>query len=228
MHSLSKLINHLKDLGILHSPEIISAFEKIDRKDFVTHDSEDIAYEDIPLAIGKGQSISQPFAVAFMFELLNPQKGEKILDVGSGSGYTTTLLSEIAGESGQVIGVEIIPELVNFGRSNLAKYNFPKTEIREAGNGLGLPKEAPFDKILVSASAKSIPKQLLKQLKIGGIMVIPIKNSVLKIRKDNDGNPRIERYKKFVFVPLTRKKIQIPSMIKIFSSSLITFTVFFK
>ncbi len=175
--------------------------KKIDRKDFVLKEYEKEAYEDYPLPIGFNQTISQPSTVYFMLKLLNPQKQEKILDIGSGSGFSTALLAEAVGENGKVFGVEKIPELVSFGRKNLSKYNFNNVVIVEAGEKLGLPDKAPFDKILVSASAKEIPKELIDQLKIGGIMVIPVENNILRIEK-TEKEIKIEKYEGFAFVPL--------------------------
>lgn len=201
METRLSLINHLKNSGVLKTLAITRAFEKIDRLDFVPKNLQDLAYEDEPLPISQEQTISQPYTVAFMLELLNPQKKDRVLDVGSGSGYTTALLAEVVGEEGQVIGVEIIPELVTFGKENLAKYNFDSAEIRQASDKLGLPDESPFDKILVSAAAREIPKVLVEQLKIGGIMVIPVVNDIYKIEK-NKKDIKIEKYGGFSFVPL--------------------------
>ncbi|MDD5013168.1 MAG: protein-L-isoaspartate O-methyltransferase [Candidatus Pacebacteria bacterium] len=181
--------------------DIINIMKKIDRKDFVLKEYEKEAYEDYPLPIGFNQTISQPSTVNFMLKLLDPQKQEKILDLGSGSGFSTALLAEAVGEKGKVFGVEKIPELVSFGRKNLSKYDFNNATILEAGETLGLPSEAPFDKILVSASAKEIPQELIDQLKVGGIMVIPVENDILRIKKTKY-DIEIEKYEGFVFVPL--------------------------
>lgn len=178
------------------------AFKKINRADFVGSDYKAEAYEDYPLPIGFGQTISQPFTVAFMLGLLNPQKGDKILDVGSGSGWTTALLAVLVGEKGKVFGVEIIPELVEFGIKNLAKYNFPNAKIIQAGAELGLPSEAPFGRILVSAAAEKIPEALLNQLKAPGILVLPVKNTIVQIKKDTVGKITRKEFPGFVFVPL--------------------------
>lgn len=197
-----QLIKHLIFSGVLKTPEIIDAFKKIDRADFILPELIDQAYEDYPLKTKERQTISQPSTVAFMLELLSPQKNEKILDVGSGSGWTTALLAAIVGKKGKVWGMEIVDELVSFGQKNLAKYEFANAKIQKAGGGLGLTDSAPFDKILVSAAANNLPQELVNQLKIGGIMVIPIGNSVWKIRRISKEKIEKEEYFGFVFVPL--------------------------
>jgi protein-L-isoaspartate(D-aspartate) O-methyltransferase len=197
MESLSYLENI-----VLRTDSIINAFRIVDRKDFILKEYEKEAYGDYPLPIGFGQTISQPTTVAFMLELLQPKKGDKIIDVGSGSGWTTALLAQITGKKGKVFGLEKIPELVLLGKDNLAKYDFPNAEIRQAGEELGLKEEAPFDKILVSAFARTVPEELVKQLKTGGVMVIPVNNDVLRIEKISNKENRIQRFEGFVFVPL--------------------------
>ena len=124
------LIKHLKEATqVLKNPSIENAFMVIDRVDFVDEDYKVEAYEDYPLPIGNGQTISQPTTVAFMLELLDVKKGEKVLDLGSGSGYTSALIGKIVGDSGRVVGVEIITELVEKSRENLAKYTMDNVEI---------------------------------------------------------------------------------------------------
>ena len=198
------LIEHLKSSGVLKNSNIIEAFEKIDRADFVLEEHKLESYEDHPIPIGRGQTISQPTTVAFMLELLSVQKGDKVLDIGSGSGWTTALLSELVGSTGEVFGDERVSELVEFGSKNLAKYDFKNSKIIQAGDKLGLSNEVPFDKILVSAGADELPKELLTQLKTGGILVIPIGYSVWKIIKTTDEEIEEEEYKGFTFVPLIK------------------------
>jgi protein-L-isoaspartate(D-aspartate) O-methyltransferase len=199
-----ELIKELIDDGYLKTPRIIEAFKKIDRQDFVPEEYQADAYINAPLPIGFSQTISQPLTVAFMLELLEPKTGEKILDVGSGSGWTTALLSEIAGLAGRVWGVERIPELVDFGQKNLAKYKFKNAEIVLSGAEIGLPDKAPFDKILVSAAAEKIPEELKNQLKAGGRMVIPIQNKVTLLEKISGANFKIKEFSGFSFVPLIK------------------------
>ena len=200
------LVDYLIRKRVLQSPALINAIQKIDRKDFVI-DSEKInAYQDYSLPIGCGQTISQPRTVAFMLELLDPQKGEKILDLGSGCGRTTALLAKVAGRKGEVYGVEIIPELVKFGQKNLAKYNLPQAQIVEAGKEYGLPAKAPFDKILVSAASDEIPEGLIQQLTTGGKMVIPMQNRIVCLEKISDFEFQTKEFEGDFFVPLVNPK----------------------
>lgn len=197
-----ELIHFLTHSNILKTKSIIQAFEKIDRKDFVPLKYTNEAYNDYPLSIGFGQTISQPSTVVLMLEILSPQKGDQVLDVGSGSGWTTALLGEIVGVRGKVCGVELIQDLVLFSRYNLEKYDLKNTRIYQATQHLGLKEKGPFDKILVSASAKDIPEELIDQLKVGGTMVIPIQNSIFKIHKKSKDKIEKQEVPGFVFVPL--------------------------
>jgi len=194
--------------GWLKTPDIIAAFRKIKRADFLPEDMRDLAELNEALSIGFGQTISQPLVVAFMLELLAPKEGEKILDVGSGSGWTSALLGEIVGELGKVIAIELVSELKEFGEKNVAKYGFVKegrVEFICADGSKGYPKEAPFDKILASASAAKLPQAWLEQLKIGGRVVLPIDSSIwLFTKKSEEEFDQIE-YPGFVFVPLITK-----------------------
>ncbi len=203
MPTLQGLVENLKNEGWLKTEKIIEAFLKIKREDFVQ--DKDLSYYDTALEIGNGQTISQPLVVAFMLELLQPQAGEKILDIGSGSGWTTALLAYCVGENGKVIAVEIIPELKEFGENNVKKYNFTKKGITKfvLGDGkFGYKKEAPYDKILVSASATEIPQELKNQLKIGGKIVIPVYDSIVEATKIDQNKFKMKEYPGFVFVPL--------------------------
>lgn len=161
------LIDTLVQDGVLISPSLREAFLAIDRADFVPRAEKKLAYENVPLPIGYGQTISQPYTVAFMLELLEPREGDIILDIGSGSGWTTSLLGHIVGKTGYVTGVEIIPELVTMGQNNLKKYSDLHAIIVQAKEGaLGIPGNI-FDRILVGAGASIFPSELLDQLKKG-------------------------------------------------------------
>lgn len=203
MKTHGALVEHLIESGVLKTPTLIDAFYAIDRADFVRPESYHEAYGDYPLPIGGDGTISQPSTVAFMLELLAPKVGDTILDVGSGSGWTTALLAHVVGVKGRVWGVEIVPELVQFGTANLAKYDLPQAHILAAHeDALGLPERGPFDKILVSAAAQELSDTLIDQLKPGGRLVIPINNSVWNIEKKPDGSIKQTEYSGFVFVPL--------------------------
>jgi len=209
------LIDSLIKEGWLKTPRLIDAFLKIKREDFLPEDMKNLAELNEALPIGYSQTISQPLVVAFMLEQLQPEPGDKILDIGSGSGWTTALLAEIVGEKGEIIAIEIIPELMDFGRKNVAKYNFiekKRVEFICTDGSKGYPDiksradlTEGFDGILTSASAKEVPKPWKKQLKIGGRIVAPVGNSIwLLIKKSANDFEEIE-YPGFVFVPLVNK-----------------------
>lgn len=206
MKTHEALIASMIESGVLHSPQIIEAFENIDRKYFIPEGFEEHHYIDRPLPIGKEQTISQPSTVAFMLEQLEPKRGEKILDIGSGSGWTTALLCHIVGKEGSVLGLERVDDLVEQGRTNLAKLNLgPHCKIEKAGPQLGKSGET-FDKILVSASAEEIPEELFAQLKIGGILVIPVRNSIFRFKKLSESKVEAKEFPGFVFVPLIHER----------------------
>mgnify|MGYP001617912832 CR=1 FL=1 len=199
------LADDLIKTGWLKTPEIIAAFRKIKREDFLPKDMKNSAGLNEALPIGSGQTISQSLTVAFMLEKLNPKPGQKVLDIGSGSGWTSALLAEIVGEEGKVTALEIVPELKNFGEKNASKYNFIRKKILKfvlADGSKGFKKEAPYDRILVSASARKLPPALKKQLKANGIIVIPIRNSIWVLEKKSENEFVETEYPGFAFVPL--------------------------
>ena len=205
---MNKLIDQLIKQKYLKSPVIIDAFKKIKRADFVPREvirekGEDFVNQyNAPLSIGFGQTISQPLTVAFMLELLRPEKGDRILDVGSGSGWQTAMLCQIVGPDGFIHAIELIPELKEFGENNVSKYDFKNVEFICGNGSAGLLDKAPFDKIIAAAAADEIPKAWKEQLKINGRLVAPVGNSIwLLIKKDKDKFEEKE-YPGFVFVPL--------------------------
>lgn len=202
MYTMQELINAMIVSGTLRTAEIIDAFHKVDRKYFIPDSFSEYMYIDKPLPIGEAQTISQPSTVAFMLELLQPKKGDTVLDIGSGSGWTTALLCSIVGKEGSVVGLERVDLLVEKGRNNLSQFLFgEQCHIEKAGQTLGLPGKK-FDKILVSASAEEIPESLFDQLKTGGVLVIPVQHSIFRFEKISDREVRKEEYPGFVFVPL--------------------------
>lgn len=192
------MVEYLISIGALKTQRIIEAFLNIDRLDFVRNRYTKEAYENYPLPIGYGKTISQPYTVAFMFELLQPKSSDDILDVGCGSGWTTALLAYIAGK-GSVMGVEIIKELAEFGKNNLKKYNFKNAEIVHADKLSS--KDKRFNKILVSAAAKELPDELADAMKDGASMVIPIKSSIFLVEK-KDSELFFDEHYGFSFVRL--------------------------
>jgi len=218
MSRINPFVEDFIKQGVLKTPAIIDAFEKIDRADFVPPELKEQAYINEPVPIGEGQTISQPYTVVFMLELLEPKAGDKIFEIGFGSGWQTAILAHIVSQ-GRVYAVERIPELFKFGRKNIAKYNFIKKGIVKTIGGdatLGLKRHAPFDKIIAAASGREIPKAWLEELKIGGRLVAPVKNSIwiyikkslpAKISKGNlGGQAEFEKkeFPGFVFVPLVK------------------------
>ncbi len=181
---------------------IEKAFDTIHRADFVAEADREYANVDVPLPIGFGQTISQPSTVKRMLEWLAATPGNKVLDIGSGSGWTTALLSHIVGAKGVVYATERIPDLVEFGRTNCERIGIKNTTFFQAGVGLGLPLYGPFDRILVSAAAQRFPEELLAQLMTGGKLVIPVRNDILEMTKTSDTDYDTTVHPGFVFVPL--------------------------
>ncbi len=204
---LNSLVNHLIESGVLKTPVIIDAFRNVDRAKFVSEDMNCFAYVDEALQIPGGQTISQPYTVAFMLELLEPQPGEKIMDVGAGSGWQSALLAHIVSQKkgGEVFSLEIIPELCKFGKKNIEKFDFIKTGVvrcfcQDASEGLA--KEAPFDKIIAAAAlGGEVPQAWKDQLKIGGRIVVPIGQSIWMFTKKDKDFLETKEYPGFVFVP---------------------------
>lgn len=196
-----ELIDHLIKRRVLVTRSIIDALSKMDRINFIRPEDLNRAYVDNPLSIGYGQTISQPYTVVFMLELLQPEKGNKVLDIGSGSGWTTALLAYIVQKEGSVLGMEKASDLVKFGKSNIEKYNFTNAKIVQSGEKLGKPEEQ-FDRILVSAAAREVPDELVDQLKIGGRMVIPVQSSIYKVDKVSEDQVEKDENYGFSFVPL--------------------------
>jgi protein-L-isoaspartate(D-aspartate) O-methyltransferase len=250
------LIAYLKRSGYLKSPAVIAAFKNIPRENFLPPELKDIAYEDTPLQIGYYQTISAPHMYAIMLELAEIKKGEKVLEIGTGSGYGAALISKLVGEERKrgilkhssiapgskasseqqrnemktsssrlsdeetrVFSIEIIPELAAFAARNLIRSKINNVEVIVGNGNLGLAKEAPFDKIIVTAGAPEIPKELIRQLKEGGKIVIPVGSAAfqeLLIGVKTRGKMEYTNHGDVIFVPLvgfsfsfSKKKRQI-------------------
>jgi len=213
MNDKNELIEKLKNQGYLRTSRIIEAFLEINREDFILSENDSDAYEDFPLPIGHQQSISQPKTTAFMLELLEPKPGEKILEIGSGSGWQATLLGFIVGETGEVHSLEIIPGLSKFATNNTNKYGLIKNGIVKyyiRDGSRGYSKESPFDKIIISAATDALPKEIFEQLKVGGKLVAPVgppaAQDIVMIEKHGEDSQdyKEERFSGFNFVPLIR------------------------
>ncbi len=183
---------------------VADAFRAAPREGFLPPGLRHRAALDAPLPIGHGATNSQPWTVRFMLERLQVPVSARVLDVGSGSGWTTALLAHLTGSTGSVLGVEVVPELVELGRANLAALDLPWARIELALPGtLGLPGLGPFDRILVSADAGAIPTELEQQLATGGRMVLPAAGVMWTVLRDQDGWRREPDHDhRFSFVPL--------------------------
>ena len=206
-HAKATMTNHdlvqkLISDKTLTTPRIIDAFKAIDRKDFVLPETQDRAYEDRPLSIGYGATISQPTTVAIMLEKLQPEPGDKVMEIGTGSGYLTALLVQIVGDSGQIFSIEYIPELKELAGSNLKKYDFKNIKLLIGDGKIGLKKYRPFDRIISSASGKEVPKAWKEQIKINGRIVVPLGDNLVILDKVSKIKFKEEKIPGFVFVPL--------------------------
>lgn len=206
---MKRLVEKLVASGVLHSPSIIQAFLAVDRRDFVPPKYRQHSYEDRPVPIGFGQTISQPTTVAFMLEQLRPQLGQSILDVGAGSGWQTALLASIVGSDGQVVAVEIIPELLAQAEQAIAPYELKNItwvlgSARDPATVSGL-----FDRIIIAAASAEIPQHLLQHLKLGGRLVAPVGltfgQDIVVLEKPEENRYANQRFPGFVFVPLVER-----------------------
>ena len=206
-----RLIDHLVDEGVAarHST-VVSAMRRVDRSQFLAEESRARAAVDMPLAIPGGQTNSQPTTVAIMLRELAAQRGEHVLDVGFGSGWTTALLGVMVGDKGGVWGIETNPEAFAFGTINIAQFsqknNIHHIHLMQGDGKQGWITAAPFNRILVSAAADTVPEALVNQLALGGRMVIPVRDgyseSLRVIEKDQKNRIHAKDIPGFRFVPL--------------------------
>jgi protein-L-isoaspartate(D-aspartate) O-methyltransferase len=198
------LVKELKQKGITDE-NVLNAISEVPRHFFFDEEFENIAYEDRAFPIAANQTISQPYTVAFQSELLQVKKFDKILEIGTGSMYQATILAEMGAT---VITIERQKELYNKTNDFLLKSKYPSSKLKFIyGDGFeGLPTFAPFDKIIITCGAPFIPPKLIQQLKIGGIMVIPLASDehhkMLRITKLDDENYNEEVFSDFSFVPM--------------------------
>jgi len=190
------------------SPPVLAALAKVRREAFVSGSEAPYAYANSPLPIGHGQTISQPFIVALMTELLDLAPGDTVLEVGTGSGYQAAILAELVR---QVYTIEVIPELAAGARAALARESCTNVEVRCGDGALGWPEHAPFDAIIVTAAARAIPDALIEQLRPGGRMIIPVgrgvfEQSLVLLEKGADGEVTTRDVLSVAFVPLTHPR----------------------
>lgn len=192
------------DRGI-KDPRVIKAMAKVPRHLFVPEVHRACAYNDVPLCIGEGQTISQPYIVAFMTETLDLKAGDKVLEIGTGSGYQAAILAEIAKE---VYTIEIIEKLGKRAQATLAHLGYKNVHVKIGDGYKGWPEQAPFDAVTVTCAPEKIPPALVSQLKEGGRMIIPVGKEggvqkLIKVTKKN-GRSEIQEERQVKFVPMVK------------------------
>jgi len=200
----TKLVKVLIEKGI-RDQAVLRAISKIPRHVFLDSSFEEFAYQDKPFPIGAGQTISQPYTVAFQTELLQVKSGEKVLEVGTGSGYQAAVLAEVGAK---VYTIERQKELFDKTKVLMQRLGY-KMNIKYGDGYLGMPSFAPYDKIIVTAGAPKVPQQLVNQLKVGGRMVIPLGEGSQKMKlllKHSTSDISMEDYGDFRFVPMLGNK----------------------
>ena len=187
------------------APRVLDAVARVPREEFVPDHLKHLSYSDGPLPIGRGQTISQPFIVALMSDLIDPRPDHRVLEVGTGCGYQSAVLAELVE---RVYSIEIIPELSRHAGELLEELGYRNVQPRVGDGYHGLPEEAPFDAILVTAAAEDIPAPLVEQLAMGGRMVLPVGGplfgqSLIVVEKNLSGEVRRRDVLPVAFVPLT-------------------------
>ncbi len=196
--------DQLRSRGIADR-RVLAAMLKVPRHQFVPRDGQHAAYEDRPLPIGFGQTISQPYIVAFMTEALALAPSDSVLEIGTGSGYQAAVLAELAGE---VYSIEIVPELAEQARRTLAALGYRNITVRHGDGYAGWPERAPFTRIIVTAAPEELPQELVDQLAIGGTMVVPVGprsgDQELRILRKTERGLVSERSLPVRFVPMVK------------------------
>jgi protein-L-isoaspartate(D-aspartate) O-methyltransferase len=195
----------IRDRGI-SDPGTLRAMLKVPRHEFVPDYQQSSAYEDRPLSIGSNQTISQPYIVAYMTEAIDPKKSDKVLEIGTGSGYQGAVLAEIVD---QVYTIEIIPDLAARAEKTFEKLGYENIHVRTGDGYAGWPEEAPFDAIIVTAAPEEVPPPLIEQLKEDGSMIIPVgpvhRVQYLKLLIKKNGKLKVKTLLPVRFVPFTRE-----------------------
>jgi protein-L-isoaspartate(D-aspartate) O-methyltransferase len=199
----SMIKNQILARGI-QNPDVIAAMRAVPRELFIPQSVRSQAYEDHPLPIGFGQTISQPFMVGLMTELLEPKKNHRVLEIGTGSGYQAAILSRLVGE---LYSIEIVPELARSATETLRTLGFVNVTVREGDGYRGWPEKAPFDGIILTAAPAEIPQVLLEELKPGGRLIAPIGERVQQLvvmQKSGDGQVTTRSVLPVSFVPMVK------------------------
>ncbi len=198
--------SQIKARGV-KDPRVLSALLKVERHRFVPEKYLDSAYSDQPLPIGEGQTISQPYVVALMTELLDLKGNEKVLEIGTGSGYQAAILAELAEE---VYTIEIIEPLASRAREKLSELGYRNVRVKTGDGYLGWPEAAPFDAIIVTAAPDHIPNPLIEQLKEGGRMVVPVGTHTQELKKivKRSGKIEVTDVIPVLFVPMTGEGVR--------------------
>lgn len=205
-----EMVQSLKRRAYLKNPEITKALQNVPREKFVPERMKDGAYADRPLPIGQGQTISAPSMIAIMLEVLKVRRGDKVLEIGTGSGYNAALLAELAGEEGEVYTIERLESVAKTGRKNLERTGYDRVEVIVKDGTQGYQEKAPWDRILVTACAPEIPDPFIEQLGIGGRIAIPVgshymSQTLLVVEKTGKNETDVQRHGGCAFVPLVGK-----------------------
>ena len=204
-----QLVAALQANGSIQSESVRNAFLAVQREKFFPENISQYSYEDSAFPIGSGQTISQPSTIAIMLEMLSVQKGNKVLEVGAGSGYVAALLSELVGKKGAVFGIELVHALHQQAVKALVLLGCENVFLRCSDGTLGWKEEAPFDRIIISAACRQIPEPLIEQLREGGKLVAPVggrfSQEMVLIEKEKGKGVEKESRCCFVFVPLKGK-----------------------
>ena len=201
-----RLIMELRSTGI-HDTRVLAAIERVPREEFVPPELAEQAYENVALPVGHGQTISQPYVVAYMTEKLELDSRSKVLEVGSGTGYQAAVLARLAG---RVYTIERHRSLLRDAAKRLTRLGYHNVVTRHGDGTKGWPEQAPFDRIIVTAAAREVPPALIEQLRVGGLMILPLGPSafdqeLVRVRRDEKGH-EIERLIGVRFVPLVSGK----------------------
>jgi len=205
---LDNLISVMQKSGFLNDKKVEFAIRKTPRHEFVPTSLKEKAYDDSPIPIMKNQTISQPSVVSRMTEWLDVKEGQKILEIGSGSGWQTAILACLVGD-GMIYSVERHPELAEFAKKNLKKLGISNVKIILGDGSFGFPEASPFDRIIITAACKKVPDSLLEQLSINGLLIAPVggyPQSMVLLKKTSKEIIEIKNQPGYVFVPFLGKK----------------------